>query len=275
VDSHQTKYKENKNKSKKVLRKLKKQPWKQTAKHGVLKGQSKYRLLIDVQSTLVALKQSLSVIEDIVKDGGNILIVGTRPEYQSLLFNYGKVTGQPFFSRWVSGILTNWNVFSDNVKKFGDKLNTQTLLDWQRKKSVTEFLRKCQGVVTHPEKPGLVIFLNAGELVRPVGEAEAAGIPSMGLLNTSGNPNTLTYLIPANDNSIEVVGLFLMLVKKAIASGKAKRKVLLKRKSLIAKKAADRLKLKGNSQNKDVKKRFNKKKGTSFKKPFKGKTNHK
>ena len=90
----------------------------------------------------------------------------------------------------------------------------------------------------------------ARELVRPVGEAEAAGIPSMGLLNTSGNPNTLTYLIPANDNSIEVVGLFLMLVKKAIASGKAKRKVLLKRKSLIAKKAADRLKLKGNSQNK-------------------------
>ena len=62
----------------------------------------------------------------------------------------------------------------------------------------------------------------------------------MGLLNTSGNPHALTYPIPANDNSVEVVGLFLMLVKRAVASGKAKRAAIaLKRKVLVSKKDAN------------------------------------
>ena len=237
----QRKYKEDKIHSRRKRgNKYKKPVPKKKVFRGVLKGQSKYHVLINVQSTLIALKKSLGVIEDIVKDGGSILIIGTRREHESLLFNYGRETSQPFLSRWVSGILTNWTVFADNVQNFGEKLKTQTFLDWQRKKHLTEFLRKNQGVLIHPEKPGLVIFLNAGELVRPVDEATVAGVPSMGLLNTSGNPHALTYPIPANDNSVEVVGLFLMLVKRAVASGKAKRAAIaLKRKVLVSKKDAN------------------------------------
>jgi len=45
----------------------------------------------------------------------------------------------------------------------------------------------------------------------------------------------LTYPIPANDSSLKVIGLFLILVKKAIKAGEAKRKNSLQRKSLIKK----------------------------------------
>jgi small subunit ribosomal protein S2 len=235
------KNKKNKNRQKKVSIPLRKKKPSVSLTDRVLQGRLKYRLLIDVQSTLSALKQSLSIIEEISKEGGDILVVGTRKEYKHLLFNYGRETGHPFFSRWVSGTLTNWLVFSDNVRKYGDRLNTLTLLDWQRKKLVTEFLRKYQGVVARPNKPSLVIFLNAQELSRPINEAFTSGVPSMGLLNTSGNPHSLTYPIPANDSSLKVVGLFLTLVKKAIKAGVKKRNIIAKKKNLIANKPTAKL----------------------------------
>jgi|TARA_B110000971_G_scaffold84934_1_gene87151 small subunit ribosomal protein S2 len=204
-----------------------------SVKPRALRGKLKPRLIIDARSTLAALKQSLQVIENIIKNQGNVLVVSTRPEHQSLLFNYGQVTGEPFFLKWVSGTLTNWDVFSDNVKRFGDKLNTQTLLDWQRQKAVVEFLRKYQGVISHPDKPSLIIFLNAQELPKPVEEAYFSGVPSMGLLSTNGDPHTLTYPIPANDSSLEVVSLFMMLVKKAIHKGMVKRATLIKKKEAL------------------------------------------
>lgn len=230
------KNKKNKNRHKKVSIPFRKKKPSVSLTGRILQGRLKYRLLIDVQSTLSALKQSLSIIEEISKEGGDVLVVGTRKEYKHLLFNYGRETGHPFFSRWVSGTLTNWLVFSDNVQKYGDRLNTLTLLDWQRKKLVTEFLRKYQGVVARPNKPSLVIFLNAQELSRPINEASTSEVPSMGLLNTSGNPHNLTYPIPANDSSLKVVGLFLALVKKAIKTGVKKRNLVAKKKNLIAKK---------------------------------------
>ena len=57
----------------------------------------------------------------------------------------------------------------------------------------------------------------------------------MGLLNTSGNPHNLTYPIPANDSSLEVVGLFLTLVKKAIKAGAKKTSPCAKKKNLLLK----------------------------------------
>ena len=200
------------------------------------KSPVKYRLLLDTRATLAALKQSLQVVENVSKEGGNILLVSTNKNHRSLLFDWGKVTGQPFFLRWTSGTLTNWVTFADNVDRFGDKLNLrkETLLDWQRTKAVTEFLRKKQGVLTQKNKPDLIIYLNPEQLPRSLGEAYAMRIPTVGLCNTSGNPHTLTYPIPANDQSVEVVSLFVQLIKTAVVTGKKKGAVVRKKQALIA-----------------------------------------
>jgi len=184
----------------------------------LIKDTTHNSLLLDLQSTLSALKQSLSVIESISKDKGSILVVGTREEYKKLLHNYALETNQPFFSMWSSGNLTNWAVSSRSVLNFGKRLRSMELADWQRDKLLSDFLLKFGGVLLQRKKPSLVIFLNAQDLSKPINEALSAGIPSMGLISTGGNPRALTYPIPAND-SFEVAGLFLMWVKKAIKKG--------------------------------------------------------
>jgi len=184
----------------------------------LIKDTTHNSLLLDLQSTLSALKQSLSVIESISKDKGSILVVGTREEYKKLLYNYAVETNQPFFSMWSSGNLTNWAVSSRSVLNFGKRLRSMELADWQRDKLLSDFLLKFGGVLLQRKKPSLVIFLNAQDLSKPINEALSAGIPSMGLISTGGNPRALTYPIPAND-SFEVAGLFLMWVKKAIKKG--------------------------------------------------------
>ena len=198
----------------------------------ILKGPTTYSLLINLQSTLMALKQSFRVIKSISKKKGLILVVGTRQDYTELLHNYAIETKRPFFSRWSSGNLTNWTVSADSVRKFGKRLDSMKLLDWQRQKLVVEFLRKFGGVLLRGRKPSLVIFLNAQDLSKPINEALSSGIPSMGLMSTGGNPRALTYPIPAND-SLQVVGLFLMWVQKAIQDGVDSRNILRSKQALL------------------------------------------
>ena len=58
-------------------------------------------------------------------------------------------------------------------------------------------------------------------------EANSLNIPSIGLCTTSMNASELTYPIPANDQSLKTLALFLELVKQSIKKGAKERKTLL------------------------------------------------
>lgn len=212
------------------------------------------RLLFDVQETLGNLKLSLHVIEEIVAKGGKIMVIGTRQEYKPLVFDFSRKTNHPFFNgKWVNGLLTNFMTVSHRVANYEAKINKSSLADWERNKRVREFLERYQGILELKTLPDLVIFLNAEELEGPIEEACSVGIPTMGLLNTSGDYNSLNYVIPANDNSVKTIGLFLMLAKMAIKKGTTRYKLVVKHNKKV------------NSLKKSLKHSGNKKKKNHFK----------
>lgn len=187
------------------------------------------RLLFDIQETLGNLKLSLHVIEEIVAKGGKILVIGTRQEYKPLVFDFSRKTNHPFFNgKWVNGLLTNFITVSHRVANYEAKIDKSSLADWERNKRVREFLDRYQGILELKTLPDLIIFLNAEELKGPIEEACSVGILTMGLLNTGGDYNSLNYVIPANDNSVKTVGLFLMLAKMAIKKGTTRYKLVAK-----------------------------------------------
>ena len=219
----------------------------------ILIDKNKSRLLFDIQETLGSLKLSLNVIEEISAKGGTILVVGTREEYKPLIFDFSRKTNQPFFNgKWVNGLLTNFITISDRIANYGTKIDSSSLEDWERNKKVREFLNQYQGLVELKTLPDLIIFLNAEELTGPINEANSVGVLTMGLLNTGGDYNSLNYAIPANDNSIKTIGLFLVLVKLAIKKGVAKYNLAAKQQKKI------NLKQKNGRQSKRRSKRKNK-----------------
>jgi small subunit ribosomal protein S2 len=57
-----------------------------------------------------------------------------------------------------------------------------------------------------------------------VAEAVKLGIPVVGLVDTNGDPRTITYPVPCNDDALKAIELVCEYVKQAIEMGKAARK---------------------------------------------------
>ena len=65
--------------------------------------------IINSDKTLICLRRACSVIELIIRSKGHIIIVNTNSEYNNIVEQTAKLTGQSFINhKWIGGLLTNW-----------------------------------------------------------------------------------------------------------------------------------------------------------------------
>jgi small subunit ribosomal protein S2 len=68
--------------------------------------------------------------------------------------------------------------------------------------------------------PGLVVAVDAKKEYLALREAKKLGIPTVGILDTDSDPDTVDVVIPANDDSIRAIELILNELSEAVAVGK-------------------------------------------------------
>ena len=68
--------------------------------------------------------------------------------------------------------------------------------------------------------PGAVVVVDAKKEHLALREAKKLGIPTVGLLDTDSDPDTVDVAIPANDDSIRAIELVLNELADAVAIGK-------------------------------------------------------
>jgi len=72
--------------------------------------------------------------------------------------------------------------------------------------------------------PDVRIFTHANQLHPAVSDTNKFLIPTVTLCDTDCNPNILTYLIPSNDDTPQLVEFNLTLFQQGIMAGKEKRR---------------------------------------------------
>ena len=152
--------------------------------HGVREGIH----LIDLKKTLGLLKKSLSLISQIVREGGKILVVGNRRQNALFVQALGRGHGDQIAfinSKWIGGSVTNRGTF---WKLQGDS---------NQRKALQSYL---QGFPKGFHKPHLIILLNHQPEV--VEEAHRIGVPIVAILDTIVDPRKISYPIPGNDDSV-------------------------------------------------------------------------
>ena len=116
---------------------------------------------------------------------------------------------------WVGGCLTNWKEISKSVatllyfsKRFG-KFIKQNNIHFPRfkkmKNSFQGFIDIEGGQLLLKEKPGVLFLFNAYESQQILQEAMALQIPVVALTDSSTDLSQITYPIPINSDSIELV----------------------------------------------------------------------
>lgn len=154
--------------------------------------------IIDLEQTVTLLQDALNFSAHIAFRQGVILFLSRNLHLLPLVEQTAEESGEFAHCReWYNGTFTNANV------QFG---------------AITRLPDLCIFLGLHD-----TVFEQHGALV----ECAKMQIPSIGIADTSCNPEMLSHIVPANDDTPDSVKLYCRLFKTAIHKGKAKRKEMM------------------------------------------------
>lgn len=190
--------------------------------------------IIDIEQTQALLEKTLKYVEETMANGGNIVLVGTKSQVQSVVEKYALDAGVPYVStRWLGGTFTNFPEIQKLIKNFIDlrdkrekgELKKYTKLEQlQFDRKIEELDVKIGGLTTLKKLPELVFIADMKHDKTAMMEARKRGMKVIAICDTNTNPELVDFPIPANDDAIGSVTLITKLIAESAKVGKARAK---------------------------------------------------
>ncbi len=206
--------------------------------------------IIDITKTAERLSQALEFVHQVVRGGGKVVVVGTKPAAQLLVREYSEGMLMPFVDqRWLGGTLTNFKTIRSSVSRLEQ-------LDKRFKSGSLEGLTKKERLILQRERaklsinlggiqdldslPEVLFVIDVAQERIAIKEANKLGIPVIGIVDTNCSPEGVDYLIPGNDDALSAIQYYLeclSTVVKAAASeyNMDQEKIALRNKPVIKK----------------------------------------
>ncbi len=182
--------------------------------------------IINLEKTSEQVDKAYVFIRDVAAAGKKILFVGTKKQAQEAVKEEAERCGMYYINtRWLGGCLTNFKTIKSRIERL-NKLNQMEKVgefDLLPKKEVTllkaerEKLEKnLGGIKEMRELPGAVVVVDPNCEHICVNECKLLNIPMVGLVDTNGNPEGISYVIPGNDDAIRSVKLIIAALADAV-----------------------------------------------------------
>lgn len=191
--------------------------------------------IIDLTMTAEKLEVALSAITEAVAGGGKVLLVSTKKQAVEPVQKMAEATKMPYVTnRWLGGMLTNQKTIGERVKHLkrleermasGELSAKYSKLEVQRfQEEIDEMNELYGGIKEMPAKPAILFVVDILHDKNAVLEAAKLNIPVVGLVDTNGDPRTIKYPVPCNDDALKAIQLVCDYVAEAIEAGKTKQK---------------------------------------------------
>jgi small subunit ribosomal protein S2 len=190
--------------------------------------------IIDLHKTAAKLDEAAAAAKQIAKSGRKILFVATKKQAKEIVAEKVQAVGMPYVTeRWSGGMLTNFPTIRKAVKKMTsiEKMMTDGTFDQLSKREKLQITRqkdkleKNLGSIADMSKtPAALFVVDVLKEKIAVKEAHRLNIPVFGMVDTNSDPNSVDFVIPANDDAAKSISIVLDVMTKAIAEGLAERK---------------------------------------------------
>lgn len=188
--------------------------------------------IIDLQQTVPLAKKAYDFLKKTSQSGRSVLFVGTKRQASDLVKKAAEDCGAYHVtSRWLGGMLTNYKTIAlsidklrkvEKMKETGDfKLLTKKEQS-NIEKEVTKLEKNLGGIKNMRKIPGAIFVIDPNNEHIAIKEAQCLGIPVVALTDTNCDPTGIDYVVPANDDAIKSIGLFVDYFGAAVAEGGAK-----------------------------------------------------
>lgn len=182
--------------------------------------------IINLDLTLKLLTQSLNFIENIIKNDGTILFVGTKRQASKIIKTYSEKISMPYVeNRWLGGLLTNYKTIKNSINKLKDlesniennkfkHLTKKEMLNTN--KQLNKLKLKFNGIKHMENIPDALFIVDINYEKTALLEANKLKIPVIGIVDTNSDPDKIDYIIPGNDDSTDSINFFLDIITEQI-----------------------------------------------------------
>ena len=186
--------------------------------------------IIDLQKTVKKVEDAYQAIANIVKDGGEVLFVGTKKQAQDSIKAEAERCGMFYVNeRWLGGMLTNFETIKTRIKKLAeiDAMIEDGTMDVLPKKEVAKLMKEKEkldknigGIKEMKKIPDVMFIVDPRKEKIAVQEAHSLNIPIVAIVDTNCDPEEVDYVIPGNDDAIRAVKLIAGRMADAVIESK-------------------------------------------------------
>jgi small subunit ribosomal protein S2 len=185
--------------------------------------------IIDLRETVRGMLRATRFLQRIAGQGSLVLFVGTKRQAQESIIREAKRAHMPFVSeRWIGGTFTNFRTIRSRLNRLEELeqlCRTGNIDAYSKKRRATllremrKITRNLSGIRTMNRLPGAVVVIDASREASAVREARKMQIPTISLIDTDSDPDTVDLVIPGNDDSIRSIDIVLERLANAVIAG--------------------------------------------------------
>jgi len=190
--------------------------------------------VIDLEKTVLKLKQAIEYLKSQIDAGKTILFIGTKRQAKELVRKTAVNLGMPYIvERWLGGTLTNFETIGKSLKQLTELeelIKSEAFAKYTKKermrieKKANRLNLLFEGIKDLKFVPDVLFVVDTVNENVAVQEAVKINIPIVGICDTNADPALINYPIPANDDSEKTIKLILEAIEKGIKSAKPEEK---------------------------------------------------
>jgi small subunit ribosomal protein S2 len=173
--------------------------------------------IIDLQKTVKKVDEAYNAVCEIIKNGGEILFVGTKKQAQDAIKEEAERCGMYYVNeRWLGGTLTNFKTIQtriDRLKRL-EQMQENGEFEALPKKEVAKLVHEMEklernlgGIKNMKRIPDVMFIVDPRKERIAIQEAHNLGIDLVAIVDTNCDPEEIDYVIPGNDDAIRAVKL--------------------------------------------------------------------
>lgn len=189
--------------------------------------------IIDLQTSIEMFRNALNFVTEVVAQGGEALIVGTKKQAQTIISEIAEESSLHYVNkRWLGGLLTNFSMIRKSIEKLIDLDEMKKDGRWEVKskkeqsrleKIYKKLYKNLWGMRNLKDIPGVIIIIDSNFEDIAVYEAKKLKIPIVGIVDTNADPDGIAYPVPGNDDAIRSIKLFVSKFGEAVKAGLEKK----------------------------------------------------
>ena len=174
--------------------------------------------IINLEQTLPMFNDAMNYISNVVGNGGQVMMVGTKRSASKIVKDAAERAGAPYVNhRWLGGMLTNYKTVKNSIRRLKEldtqmvegtnaRLNKKEALTLERERVKLE--RSLGGIKNMQGLPDALFVIDVKSEYIAVSEANKLGIPVIAVVDTNCVPDGVDYVIPGNDDAIRAIELY-------------------------------------------------------------------